>query len=623
MKLIKKAITNFISPTQKVDFYDSLQDIIISKKDYCNSILTSLINLSNCLNDFHIRINNLTLNLQNIEIFQDELHIHNLIESLHKGILEKFEESSKTLNEINSHFLKYIDNLTEEMQIYKEFRSVYEKLEQQKEKLKKSEDIYHKTGKEMEYKIRQFVQNNIGCLEQIKQNEYLMEELEQIIYPPNLAHQSYEKNWNITNDLIGIYNQKQCKFFNFLPEIVAKDDVFYFSLVNALVNSLENENKKTKDEINRLKDSKNLEKKENKNTLKILVEEYEKNKIEEKKKIFQHYPTELKFSNCKNKKEFEIYFYSIDMIKKYLDNSIYPNYDYDTEFKNFKINDLTKQLFANNNEEIPKNLQEDFSFLIEDPSVYHTFFVILSKFRAKGSFALTKSLITLLGDSFEKVLSKSKKNKLYDNVKNCIILSQTYYYEDDRKQKIYIFEFIKNNKWLKSAKFWRNFILYMIEKDLERFNNDKEKDLKKLGEVVFSQLLTFSSNMKSFEIDKRIIVKIIDEFIEKYNYISESNLKLIYGVIIQGKEGEPNDDLEKLRKEYDVSLEKDNDLKKSENNNDNEGDKEKDININKNNNDKEEEIKEDKTNENDNNEEKDDKKEINGFEVINFNEENK
>ena len=126
MKYIKKAITNFITTTQKVDFYDSLQDIIISKKEYCNSILNSLINLSNCLNDFHIRINNLTLNLQNIEIFQDELHIHNLIESLHKGILEKFEESSKTLNEINSHFLKYIDNLTEEMQIYKEFRSVYE-----------------------------------------------------------------------------------------------------------------------------------------------------------------------------------------------------------------------------------------------------------------------------------------------------------------------------------------------------------------------------------------------------------------------------------------------------------------------------------------------------------------
>ena len=593
MKLIKKAFNNFIASTPKVDFYDSLQDIIISKKEYCNSILKCLINLSNCLDDFHIRVTNLTSNLQNIEVLQEEIHIHNLIESLHKRILEKFEESSKTLKEMGSHFSKYIDNLTEEMQIYKEYRSIYEKLKLEKERLKKSEETYHKTGKEMEYKIKQFVHNNIHCLQQIKQNEYLMEELEQIIYPPNLAHQMYEKNCNITNDLIAIYNEKQCKFFNFLPEIVAKDDVFYFTLVNAFVNSLENENKKTKDEINRLKDSKNLEKKENKTTLKILVEDYEKNKIEEKKMIFEQYPTELNFSNCKNKIEFEVYFNSIDMIKKYLDNKIYPNYDYDTEFKNFKINDLTKKLFENNNEEIPQNLKEDFSFLIEEPSAYHTFFVILSKLRAKGSFARTKSLITLLGEAFEIILSKSKKNKLYDNVKNCIILSQTYYYEDDKKQKIYIFEFIKNNKWLKSAKFWRNFILYMIEKDLERFENDKEKDLEKLGEVVFSQLLTFASNMKSFEIDKRIIVKIIDEFIEKYNYLSESYLKLIYGMIIQGKEGEPNDDLEKLRKEYDISLEKDstnNDAKKIEKeNNDN----------------KEEKIKEDIKN-------------ISGFEVVDF-----
>jgi hypothetical protein len=159
------------------------------------------------------------------------------------------------------------------------------------------------------------------------------------------------------------------------------------------------------------------------------------------------------------------------------------------------------------------------------------------------------------------VISKSKKNKLYDNVKNCIILSQTYYYEDDKKEKIYIFESIKNNKWLKTPKFWRNFILYLTEKDLGRFDLKKEKDFQKLGEVVFSNLLTFASNMKNFEIDKRIIVKIMDEFLEKYNYMSENNKKLIYEMIIQEKEGEVinnEEELEKLRKEYDISLEKNN-----------------------------------------------------------------
>ena len=413
----------------------------------------------------------------------------------------------------------------------------------------------------MEYKVIQFVKNNYLSLDQINQNEFLMDELVQMTYPPHISYEAYEKDLNVTNNLIEIYTQKQNKFFNFLPEIIAKDDVFYFNLVNTYVNLLENEEKKLGEEINRLKDNKNFEKKEIKSELKKLVENYEKNKIEENKIKFEQYPTKIELNDCKNKKEFEIYFESINIIKKYVDRKIFPDYNYDIELKNFKMNELIKDLFSNKREEINQSIKDTFLDLLEEPSVYHTFFVILSKLRSNGSFSQPKSLIDLLGQGFEIILSKSKKNKLYDNVKNCIILSQTYYYEDDKKEKIYIFESIKNNKWLKSPKFWRNFILYLTEKDLGRFDLKKEKDFQKLGEVVFSNLLTFASNMKNFEIDKRIIVKIMDEFLEKYNYMSENNKKLIYEMIIQEKEGEVinnEEELEKLRKEYDISLEKNN-----------------------------------------------------------------
>ena len=50
-------------------------------------------------------------------------------------------------------------------------KNAKQKINNEIEKLKKSEETYHKTGKEMEYKIKQFVQNNIHCLEQIKQTE--------------------------------------------------------------------------------------------------------------------------------------------------------------------------------------------------------------------------------------------------------------------------------------------------------------------------------------------------------------------------------------------------------------------------------------------------------------------
>ena len=421
----------------------------------------------------------------------------------------------------------------------------------------------------MEYQIIQFVGNNYLVLNQINQNEFLMADLDQITFPPHISFEDYEKKLKNTNIVIEQFNKIQNKFFNFLPEVIAKDEVIYFNLINTYANLLENENKKLNERINMLKNNKNIEKKENIRELKALADNYEKNKKDENIIYIEHYPTKMELTNCKNKKEFEIYFESINIIKNYVDKSIFPNYDHDVEFKNYQITDLIKNLFSEKKDEIDADIKDTFYILLEEPSVYKSFFIVLSKLRTNSSFLQKKSLINLLGKGFNIILNKSKKN-IFEDVKNCIILSQIYFYEDEKKEKIYIFEYIKNNKLLKSPKFWREFILHMIETDLGRFNLKKEKDLKKYGDIIFSNLITFGNNMKSLEIDKRIIIKIIDEFIEKYNFISESNIKIIFETILQETDEKPlsNDELNKLRKEYDISLENEN-LE----NNDNEEDK--------------------------------------------------
>ena len=558
MKLLKNYYNSIFSSQKKdVDFYDSLQDLIISKKQYYTHIHNSIINLSTCLNEFQIRISNLNYNLDNIEFPKEETNIHNLIKSIHKRILEKFKENIKTLDDINTHFTKYIDDLKTEIKIYKEYKDIYIKLDDEKIKLKKNEETYHDTGKKNESKIIQFVDRNIQNINQIEQSEELMDELAQLTFPTSLSYQIYEKSLNDVNNLVATYNQKHCKYFNYLPEILAKDEVFYYNLINTYVTLLKKENKKINEEIKKFEDANNIEKKENKSEMKKLIEKYEKNKIEEKMKKFIQYPTNILFTDCKNKKQFEVYFKSVDIIKKYVNKKIFPDYKYEDELNNFKMSELIRKLFSNKSEEINTNLKDTFNDLIENPSLYNTLFIILSKLRTNGTFSQSKALISLLGEGFEKVLINSKKNKLYENAKNIIILSQTYYYEDEKKEKIYIFEFIKNNKWLKTAKFWRNFINYMLDNDLKRFDKINEKDNFKLGEVVFSNLLTFASNMKSFEIDKRIIIKILDELFDKYNYVSEQNKQIIYQMIIQTNEDDVNinEELIRLRKEYDESLE--------------------------------------------------------------------
>ena len=133
-----------------------------------------------------------------------------------------------------------------------------------------------------------------------------------------------------------------------------------------------------------------------------------------------------------------------------------------------------------------------------------------------------------------------------------------------KKKKIYVFEYIKKNKWLSNPKFWRGFIDYMMKKEFERFEktfpetnfsveqniNLTQRVKNKLNEVVFSQLLPFVSNMVDFGIDKRIVLKIADDFTKKYDYMTPSNYDSLMGIISNDKE-----EIEKLRKEYSQSLE--------------------------------------------------------------------
>ena len=158
-----------------------------------------------------------------------------------------------------------------------------------------------------------------------------------------------------------------------------------------------------------------------------------------------------------------------------------------------------------------------------------------------------------------------------ENIKNCVILSQTYYYLKEDDNKVFAFEFIKDNKIFKNTRLWRNFIDDSLSKEFQRFedlfpdsditfkNNEKipKKTKEKLNEIVFAQLLTYISNIKDFGIDERVLLKILDEFTEKYPFLSDNNLHSIYQIITQDKY-----DIDTLRKEYDPSLEEESSLDK-------------------------------------------------------------
>ena len=545
--------------TKDVEGYEDLQKRITEKKEYFENIVPCLNKVENAIKDCLNTIQNSNKTLESIQLSPEEKNIQDIMKSIYQKISNSFNENLLLLKQLTSQISSHKSNLVKELDYYSELKRINKDLQDEKEKLNKNKETYHKLGKKAEDQIKEYIKN-IKNIDDIYENEILRIDLDEMVDPPRTALSNYISSLSKTNDLIKKYNEKQSLLFRYLPQLSSEEGVFCFRLIKIFLQSLEKENQFLVSKIDPIKNTNNLE---TKTKLIELIELSENNKKEEKILKLMDYQTDLDLNKCETEKEFELYSNTITIIKNFIDESLFPNFNYDIDVKNFRMSQIIKKLFKEKGEIDPK-LSEDFLNLLNDSTIHRGVFIILSQLRTNSKFLRTKFLIDLLGKGFNILLEKAIENKLSENVKNCIILSQTYYYNDENKNKIYIFEYIKNSKYLINSQFWRIFIENMIKTEFVRFqtvfpesNFNVEKNINitnkikdKLNEVVFSQLLTYASNMKDFNIDKRIIVKIVDEFVEKYNYISKNNLDNLYEMITQGEV-----DIEKLRKEYDPSLE--------------------------------------------------------------------
>lgn len=189
-------------------------------------------------------------------------------------------------------------------------------------------------------------------------------------------------------------------------------------------------------------------------------------------------------------------------------------------------------------------------------SFYKSYFLItLSKQRTKGRFQRSETLIQDLSEILHYILDESEKIKDYENAKNCIILSQTFYHDKQNKKnkkdikkdnkteggiknerKIYLFEYIKNYKWLKSVEFWEGIMEYMIQIEVNKneeinkknnVNETPEEKKNRLSNIGFSQVLSYTNSMIEFKINKEDINKVVDIFVKRYE-IDPSMAEAIY-----------------------------------------------------------------------------------------------
>ena len=533
--------------------YQNIQQRLNNKKAYYKKVTENFTDLKNSLNECYKKLNILKNKLSELEENKD---MQEIIQLIYNKISNNQEEDIDLVDNIISNLNEHIEDFREENKLYKEFKISREKLEEEKNNLYKCEEDYQKTGKNSEKYILNYIQNNKNSFDNILKDNY---ELNNIGNQYKKSLNNYNNAIKKVQELTKDYNNIQNKFYDYLPNLEKRNRNLFKNIIKLFnINILMEEkqlifNKSKIKEINKI---------EIDNELNEIIKDIKKLKKEEKEVKPNKYETEIDFNKCKDDKEFSLFSKSAMIINKYLDEKLFEYFDEEKEKKKFEVIKFIKDLFEDKiiiNEKTTDIFLEKLKYKF----VHKATFIVLSNLRAKSNFKKSKDLIELLAKGFNYLLSHVNKEDIFEYMKNCIIISQTYYYIDENNNKIYLIKLIKNNKYLNNSYFWREFIKYAIDQELTKFRKlnylsilESESETYKLNkeneinEIVFSQMISYINNIFEFDINKRIIVKIVDELIKDYNCLSETNLENIYDIISTDK-----NEIEELRNEYSPSLE--------------------------------------------------------------------
>ena len=353
--------------------------------------------------------------------------------------------------------------------------------------------------------------------------------------------EKYKTKINEGNEVLKIFNEKEKDLFKTYKKLdieynIAYSDSLYEYLEHQLI--IKGLSESIKDKIISINNENNKKK------IKDILKNYKQ--IEKIK--FTQYQTNIDFDDCNNNLALYICFVTFNEIEECIGK--YNEADYNEESQKLELNKKINKIL-NLNEKITDKDYDELIEILKNDLGQTLFLISLSKLRSNGIYEKDKKYIELIGNVLNYILVIAEKENNYEKAKNCIILSQTFYYSDINKEKIYILFYIKDNKWLKGPKFWREFIAMMLTKEFDKAN--KSNKSKKINEIILTIMLPLINNMIEFDLDKRIIIKIVDEFIDEYKISDEKTKTTLFTIIncdqkiIEQlrKENKENPDLEK------------------------------------------------------------------------------
>ena len=531
--------------------YEPLHDRLVNKISYLTSVLSKFNDIYKVKKDYY---NNLKPLLgKEIPICKEEENFKNVL-SIVKTTNEKYNEYEEEMyNEIIMNINDLIEKMKNEKKFYEGYLKALSIYKEEKRKMEKYKNTYHSSAQIAEKAtlylkelvIKKKLNNDPLINQQIEISDNESKNRLTIMSKDCSVYVTSLENVNILRTKLNIRQKNLLKMY----EDLEKDDKNLYSKIMEIIRKYQ---KKILDYTG---DSLNMTVGIQKNIdidrdVRELVESLRSREKPEKEIPYIHYPTEMDFDKCNDNKDYRVVNEVVKTMKKY-SKKVFMNYDEKLEEKKNKMRDLLYKFFDLNRQADMDDRKQLLEYL-NDERTHELFLIILSKLRTNNRFCRDKQLIELLSEILCLILDSAEKKNDFYAAKNCIILSQTFYCNDDSqaKKKIYILDYLKKHKWLKSMGFWKDFILTMILKEFkklddmntdDKINISKNKNIPdnvkpKIGEVLFSQLLPYVGNMTEINLEKKYIIKIIDDINDRYNYMCQSNIEAIYDLVCKSKE---------------------------------------------------------------------------------------
>lgn len=504
--------------------YEEEYNLKKNKKIYLSNLFDKLSKLNLNLQEFKNQnelIKNMLSSCQIDTNFNDTFNfVHNLI----NGVMSR---NILFINKIMEFIIK-IRELTDPcLTKFEDFFQEQKKFTSSLNELNNCQTNYFKSVANAESTTFKFLKKKLFNR---KENPNEFDEKEQSKFKAKAELEKYKFNINENNKKLTLFYEKQKDICDFNKILEIKYNEIYSNILN--------EYDKYKKEINNL-----FLKEENEitnltNNIKIENDKFDLNNKKQLEIKFMQYKSNIKFENCDDGKELSACLLTYNEVSEMIGN--YKEFEFEKENEKLSYGEQISEIF-NLDENIEEENENKLIEIINDDVGKQIFLNLLNKLRANGKYQKSEVFIKLIGKIFNMTLDLAEKTNDYDWARNCIILSETFYYlENDTK--IYVFNSIKQNKWLKKINFWKGFIEFNLNGEIEKIKNHTKQNLK---DILLNVLVPIINNMKCCDVDIRIIIKITDEFLDKYNYLDEEDVSTLFGILSIDME-----EVDKYRKEY-------------------------------------------------------------------------